>query len=90
MKKSVEIKEKEEQRFCYINIEGYLLECHMIYGAEINDENNELTINNFTSLIDDRSWQEFMPKDVTKEIFGKFKKYYDEDVFTAAGKRIEH
>ena len=60
----------------------------MIYGADISDEDEQITIDNFTSLIDDQSWAEFMPPGVTKDIFEKFKRYYDQDIFTAAGKRI--
>ena len=60
----------------------------LIYGAELKDENQEITINNFASLIDDQSWEEFMPKGVDKEKFEKFKKYYDPDIFREAGKRI--
>lgn len=60
----------------------------MIYGAEIKSEDDEITIDNFTSLIDDQSWVEFMPARVTKEQFEKFKKYYDPEIFSAAGKRI--
>ena len=60
----------------------------IIYGADIRDEDKELTIDNFTSLVDSASWQEFMPKGVTKAEFNKFKRYYDPDIFNAAGKRI--
>ncbi len=60
----------------------------MIYGATINDENKELTIDNFSHLVDDVSWAEFMPPGVTKELFAQYIKYYDPDIFTAAGKRI--
>lgn len=60
----------------------------MIYGADLTDEEQEITLDNFTSLIDDGSWDEFMPKGVTKEIFEQFKKYYDPEVFCSAGKRI--
>ena len=60
----------------------------LIYGAELTDEDEEITIGNFASLIDDQSWEEFMPKGVDKEKFEKFKKYYDPDVFREAGKRI--
>ena len=59
----------------------------MIYGAELTDE-SEITLDNFTSLIDTRSWEEFMPRGVTKQLFNSFKKYYDPDIFRAAGKRI--
>lgn len=62
----------------------------LIYGADINeeDETEALSIHNFTSLVDDQSWEEFMPDGVTKQIFDQFKKYYDEDIFTASAKRI--
>ena len=60
----------------------------LIYGAELTNEDEEITINNFASLIDDQSWEEFMPKGVDKEKFEKFKKYYDPDIFREAGKRI--
>lgn len=60
----------------------------LIYGADIKDENKELTLDNFSDLVDDQSWVEFMPKKVTKDTFAKFKKYYDKDIFRAAGKRI--
>ena len=60
----------------------------LIYGAEIDNEDEKLTIDNFTDLIDPQSWEEFMPRGVTKHTFNKFKKYYDAEIFSAAGKRI--
>lgn len=60
----------------------------MIYGAKVENEDEELTIDNFTQLVDSQSWEEFMPKGVTKQRFNAFKKYYDPDIFTAAAKRI--
>jgi hypothetical protein len=59
----------------------------LIYGADVIDE-DEISIDNFTDLVDSQSWEEFMPKGVTKGTFIKFKKYYEPDVFRAAGKRI--
>ncbi len=59
----------------------------LIYGMD-KDFNDEITIDNFETLIDDISWSEFMPKDVTKEVFNKFKKYYDKYVFIGAGRHI--
>ena len=58
----------------------------MIYGAKVENEDEELTIDNFTQLVDPQSWEEFMPKGVTKQRFNAFKKYYDPDIFTAAAK----
>ena len=60
----------------------------MIYGADVSDEEGQLTIDNFASLIDDASWEEFMPRGVTKAMFDKFKCYYDPVIFAAAAKRI--
>jgi hypothetical protein len=60
----------------------------LIYGADVNDDDKEITIDNFTQLVDPQSWEEFMPKGVTKQLFNSFKKYYEPDVFRAAGKRI--
>lgn len=60
----------------------------LIYGAELDDEDDEITIDNFAEKIDPRSWEEFMPKGVSKQKFNAFKKYYDPDIFCAAGKRI--
>lgn len=60
----------------------------LIYGADVSNEEKELTLDNFTELVDDQSWEEFMPKGVDKAMFQKFKKYYERDVFRAAGKRI--
>ena len=60
----------------------------MLYGAEMQDEDKELTIDNFVNLVDERSWEEFMPRGVTKQVFRRFKRYYDPDIFREAGKRI--
>ena len=38
--------------------------------------------------MDDSSWEEFMPSGVTKEMFKSFIKYYDPEIFVAAGRRI--
>lgn len=59
----------------------------MIYGMNVKlDE--DVNINKLVSQVDDKSWHEFMPKGVTKELFLKFSKYYDQDVFIEAGKII--
>jgi hypothetical protein len=84
LKKKSEIKETAISILRGISIRMPLL----IYGADITDENTQLTIDNFTSLVDPQSWGEFMPRGVTKQKFNQFKKYYDPDIFAAAGKRI--
>ena len=60
----------------------------LIYGANVDDEDEGITLNNFTRRVDDKSWAEFMPKGVTKEMFNRFKKCYNMTRFNSAGKRI--
>ena len=85
-----ELKKKKDNREAAISIlRGISIRMPLlIYGAELNDESQEITIDNFASLIDPQSWEEFMPKGVTKQKFNSFKKYYDPEIFCAAGKRI--
>nr|WP_255601745.1 Eco57I restriction-modification methylase domain-containing protein [Lysinibacillus sp. K60] len=59
----------------------------MIFGANI-DADKEITLRNFVNLVDEKSWNEFMPPGVTKELFKKFRKYYDAEVFVEAGLKI--
>ena len=59
----------------------------LIYGADIPFD-QDITVEGFTELFDQNSWDEFMPTGVTKEIFNKFSRYYDQDVFVAAGRQI--
>lgn len=89
-KRLEELKKKTKNREAAISIlRGISIRMPLlIYGAELSDENQEITIDNFASLIDTQSWEEFMPKGVTKQKFNSFKKYYDPEIFCAAGKRI--
>lgn len=89
-KRLEELRKKSNQRKEAISIlRGISIRMPLlIYGAELKDENEEITIDNFTSLVDPASWEEFMPKGVTKQVFNRFKKYYDPDIFREAGHRI--
>ena len=61
----------------------------LIYGADIPYD-EEITLDRFVDMVDESSWSEFMPTGVTKEKFKDFQKYYDEEVFIAAGRRIRN
>lgn len=61
----------------------------LIYGADIPYD-EEITLERFVDMVDDSSWDEFMPAGVTKQKFKNFQKYYDEEVFIAAGRRIRN
>lgn len=59
----------------------------LIYGADI-DINEDITMEKLVEIVDDSSWEEFMPVGVTKEIFKQFIKYYDPEIFVVAGRKI--
>lgn len=61
----------------------------LIYGADIKIT-DDITAEDLLrdDVIDKASWEEFMPTGVTKQDFKRFLKYYDTDVFIAAGKKI--
>jgi hypothetical protein len=89
-KRLEELKQKHNQRKEAISIlRGISIRMPLlIFGAELTNEDDEITIDNFANLVDDQSWEEFMPKGVTKRVFEKFKRFYEPDVFREAGKRI--
>lgn len=63
----------------------------LVYGAEINDDaGEEITIDNFAdeNIVDQASWEEFMPKGFTKETFNILKECFDRSIFTGAARRI--
>ncbi|MEE3447930.1 MAG: Eco57I restriction-modification methylase domain-containing protein, partial [Bacteroidales bacterium] len=60
----------------------------LLFGAKLDNEDQNITLDKFVELVDDNSWAEFMPLGVTKDKFAIYKKYYDEDIFSAAGKQI--
>lgn len=90
-KKLEELKEKKKNKDTAISIlRGISIRIPLlVYGSDVAD-NVEITAKNFTDLIDDISWEEFMPKGVTKPVFKKFSKYYEQDVFVAAGRQIRN
>ena len=59
----------------------------LIYGADVPMD-EDVTLDKLVRLVDDASWNEFMPKGVDKRLFRKFMRYYDPEVFVAAGRRI--
>lgn len=85
------LKEVKNQQKKAINIlRGISIRIPMlIYGADIDFE-KDITLDNFLDLVDDISWEEFMPNGITKEKFKHFSKYYDVDVFIAAGRKIRN
>ena len=83
-----ELKEKKKNANAAISIlRGISIRLPLLmYGAELTDEEQDVTLENFVDLIDDQSWEEFMPRGVTKELFREFIPYYDPDMFRAVGR----
>lgn len=61
----------------------------LIFGADIPYD-EEITLERFIDLVDDNSWNEFMPTGIDKHLFRKFARFYDEEVFIAAGNHIRN
>ncbi len=84
-------KKKQEQKQSAISIlRGIAIRIPLlIYGAN-KSLDEDITVDNFTDSIDPQSWEEFMPKGVTKQKFNYFAKYFDPDIFVAAGRKIRN
>lgn len=63
----------------------------LIYGADVNFE-DEITMQDLLKeeVVDTPSWNEFMPSGITKEMFKEYIKYYDEDIFIGASRKIRN
>lgn len=83
------LKEAKKQRKTMISIlRGISIRIPlMIYGMEV-DIQDEVDIDKFVDEVDEVSWKEFMPNKVTKEIFKRYARYYDNEVFIEAGRII--
>ncbi len=83
------LKEAREQKNTAINIlRAVSIRMPMlVYGANVSMR-EDITLQKFIDLVDQESWQEFMPAGLSKEQFGEFTKYYDEDVFKGVAHSI--
>lgn len=88
LKKIEEAKEKKKNADAAISIlRGISIRLPLLmYGAELTNEGQDITLDNFVELIDNQSWEEFMPRGITKELFKEFAPFYDPDMFRAVGR----
>lgn len=86
-----ELKQRRKQRNAMISIlRGVSIRIPlMIYGMDI-DINEDVTLEKFIKLVDDKSWHEFMPEGLSKDMFQEFEHYYDSQVFLEAGRIIRN
>ncbi|MFZ2545152.1 MAG: Eco57I restriction-modification methylase domain-containing protein, partial [Candidatus Saccharimonadales bacterium] len=59
----------------------------LVYGADVSIR-EDITLDKFIDIVDDKSWAEFMPDGLTKDTFREFTKYYDEEVFRGVAHSI--
>ena len=59
----------------------------LFYGADA-DITEIIHLKDFVNIVDEESWQEFMPNGLKQSLFLDILKYYDEDVVVGAGLRI--
>jgi len=79
---------KKERRTMISILRGISVRIPMlIFGMQL-DIDTEVDIQTFVSRIDIDSWNEFMPKGITKQLFLDFSKYYDPEIFIEAGNLI--
>ena len=81
--------ERKEFKDRVSNIRGISLRIPLLMfgGADKGNTKTPLTVDNFTKLITDESWNEFMPKEITKEDFNKIRKVFKATRFEEAGKK---
>lgn len=81
--------ERKEFKDRVSNIRGISLRIPLLMfgGADKGNTKTPLTVDNFTELISDESWNEFMPKGISKNDFNKIRKVFKATRFEEAGKK---
>ena len=83
-----EREEKKEQQKLFDLLRAVSIRLPLLfYGADA-DITEIIKLKDFVDIVDDESWEEFMPKGLRKELFIDISRYYDEDVLVGAGLRI--
>lgn len=81
--------ERKEFKARVANIRGISLRIPLLMfgGSDKDNAKTPLTVDNFTQLISDESWKEFMPKKITKKDFDDIRKVFKATRFEEAGKK---
>jgi len=81
-------KQREEQKKMFNLLRAVSIRLPLLfYGADA-DITEIIHLKDFVRIVDEESWQEFMPSGLKQELFLDILKYYDEDVVVGAGLRI--
>ena len=89
-KKALELykEQKEAQKKLFNLLRAVSIRLPLLFYGVDADITEIIHLNDFISLVDEESWKEFMPKDLTTDLFRDIMRYYDEDVVVGAGLRI--
>lgn len=81
-------KQREEQKKLFNLLRAISIRLPLLfYGADA-DITEAITLENFVEIVDDESWEEFMPNRLKKDFFLQLLRYFDKDVVEGAGLRI--
>lgn len=83
-----ELEEKKEQKKLFDLLRAVSIRLPLLFYGADSDITEIIKLKDFVDIVDDESWEEFMPKGLRKELFIEISKYYDEDVLVGAGLRI--
>ncbi len=85
-------KERAEFKRRITNIRGIALRIPLLMygGADADNTEEKITVDNFTSKITDESWKEFMPKGISKDDFNKIRKCFNATRFAEAGEKYRN
>lgn len=84
----LENEQKEEQSKLFNLLRAVSIRLPLLfYGADA-DITKIIHLKDFVNTVDPESWDEFMPKGLSKKLFEDILRFYDEDIVVGAGLRI--
>lgn len=81
-------KQREEQKKMFDLLRAVSIRLPLLFYGVDADITQIIHLKDFVDLVDEESWEEFMPQGLKKTLFLDILRYYDEDVVTGAGLRI--
>ncbi len=83
-----EREQKKQQQALFDLLRNVSIRLPLLIFGTATEFDESIRLAEFVDKVDTASWQEFMPKEVDKDLFLKLQVFYDEDVIEAAGTRI--
>lgn len=89
--KALKEKEKEarkQQKILFDLLRAVSIRLPLLFFGAQEDITEIIKLEDFVKIVDDESWNEFLPQGLSKNLFLAISKYYDKDVLVGAGLRI--